>query len=402
LAANPPAYAQSLADRIDYTVSVRSDAWSSSRQLDDEKGIAQIGVWSRATFDLEAAGRIVGSGWLRDQTAPDPDTPRGRLRELYWRYSQGPVELKIGRQMVVWGRADAINPTDNLSPREFTLLAPEDGDQRYGNEAAQLNVGTGIGNFIGIWFPHAASHTIPLEAQQNVSYMSDRPHRSQWAVKWDAGGDGLDGSLSYFHGFDPMPDPVLGGLGPSGVNVFLRNQPVHIIGSDFSLTRGNAVWRAEAAWMQTDSTGPRDFTHKKPQLWLVAGGEWSFDHGTTLGIQAILQHVRDFQSPDTIVNPIAREIGWRQAATSNQTSATQHGLTWRLASRWWNDTLLAEISGIVMRPSHSGLWRTKLDYAIDDHWHVQAGTDDYFGPKHSFFGQLDKNRLLYVQLRYGW
>ena len=162
------------------------------------------------------------------------------------------------------------------------------------------------------------------------------------------------------------------------------------------------VWRGEAAWMQTDSAGTNDFTHKKPQLWLVAGGEWSFDNGTTLGMQAIFQHVKDFRSPDTIAESIAREIAWRQAATSNQTSVTQRGLTWRLAGRWWNDTLMAETSGVVIWPSRSGIWRTKLSYAIDDHWHVQAGTDYYFGPARSFFGQLDKNRLLYVQLRYGW
>lgn len=403
LAITLPVHAERLADHIDSTLSLRSDVWSGSRQLDDEKGIAQIGIWGRAKLDLETVGTVVGSGWLRDQTAADPDTPRGRLRELYWRYSQGPVELKLGRQMVAWGRADGINPTDNLSPRDFTLLAPEDGDQRYGNEAVQLNIGTGIGNVIGLWFPHAASHTIPLEAQPGVHYStSDQPRKPQWALKWDAGGDGLDGSLSYFHGFDPMPDLILGGLGASEVDVLLRNQPVRIVGGDFSLTRGNMVWRAEAAWMQTGSTGPEDFTHKKPQLWLVAGGEWNFEHSTTLGIQAVLQHVQDFRSPDTVAEPVAREIAWRQAATSNQTSAAQHGLTWRLASRWWNDTLTAEISGVVMWPSHSGIWRTKFDYAIDDHWHVQAGTEDYFGPKHSFFGQLDRNRLVYVQLRYGW
>lgn len=397
-----PARAESLADLADYTVSVRGDAWSGSRQLDDNNGVAQAAVWARARFDLEAGGALVGSGWLSTQGAAGPGRPRSRLRELYWRCGLGPVEFKLGRQMTIWGRADAINPTDNLAPRDYTLPAPDDGDQRHGNLAAQVNAATGIGHVTGLWFPRAASHTIPLAAQPHVSYIGGRPAHSQWAVKWDAGGDGLDGSLSYFHGFDPMPDLVPGGMGPGGVNVLLRNQAVRTAGGDFSLARGNIVWRAEAAWMRTGSSGADDFTHKKPQLWLVAGGEWSFGHGTTLGIQTVLQHVRGFQSPDAIADPVAREIGWRQAATSNQTSAMQRGLTWRLAGRWWNDTLTAEINGVVMKPSHSGLWRTKLGYAIDDHWQVQAGTDYYFGPEKSFFGQLDKNKLVYVQLRYGW
>ncbi len=403
LAAALPVHAEGLADSIDATLSLRSDVWNGSRRLDDKKGVVQTDVWTETKLNLKAAGTLSGSGWLRAQATADPDGPRGRLRELYWRYNQGPLVLKLGRQIVAWGRADGINPTDNLAPRDFTLLTPEDGDQRHGNEAAQLSIDTGIGNFIGLWFPRAASHAIPLEARPDVSYtISDPPRKPQWAVKWEAGSEGMDGSLSYFHGVDPMPDLILDGLTPSGIHVVLRNQPVRIVGGDISLAHGNMVWRAEAAWMQTGSTGPDDFSHKKPQLWLVAGGEWNFNHGTTLGFQAILQHVQDFRSPDTIAEPIAREIAWRQAAISNQTSASQGGLTWRLASRWWNDTLTAETSGVVMWPSHSGIWRTKLDYAIDDHWHVQTGTDYYFGPRHSFFGQLDKNRLLYVQLRYGW
>lgn len=405
LAIGTPAHAQAVASRFDTTFSLRGDAWSGSRQLDNAAGIAQASLWGRTRIDLDLAGTMIADGWLREQThaTPPPHSPRGRVREFYWRYAQSAAELKLGRQMVVWGRADGINPTDNLSPRDFTLLTPEDGDQRYGNEAVQLRLDTRIGNLIGLWFPHAASHTLPLLRLQNVSYTVEQPPRnSQWAVKWDASGEGIDGSVSYFHGIDPMPDLAFNGLASGGVNVAVRNHPVSIFGADLSLTRGAFVWRAEAAVTRSDSGGAQDFAHKKPQVWLVAGGEYGFDSGTTLGMQATILHVQDFLQPDNVNDPLQRTIARRQAATSNQTSANQQGLTWRLARRWRNDTLLTETSGVAVWPSHSGIWRTRIDYAIDDHTHVQAGTDYYFGPENSFFGQLGKNRLVYVQLRYGW
>lgn len=394
---------EGLALRLDSNFSVRSDVWSGSRQLDDAGTVGQASFWGRTKIDLEKAGTVVADAWLSNQTRTDPDSPRGRLRELYWRYNQGPAELKLGRQMMTWGRADGLNPTDNLSPRDFTLLTPEDGDQRYGNEAAQLSIDTSIGNFVGVWFPHAASHTIPLLSLQGVSYTVEKPPRnSQWALKWETSKEGVDGSVSYFHGIDPMPDLVFNGAGPSGINIAVRNQSINILGADLSLTRGAFVWRAEMAATQTDSTGSQDFTHKKPQVWLVAGGEYSFDNGTTLGIQGTVLHVKDFFRPDSISDPATRALAWWEAATSNQTSANQYGMTWRLAHRWWNDTLLGETSGVFIWSSHSGIWRTKLDYAIDDHWHVQAGADYYFGRQESFFGQLRQNRLVYAQLRYGW
>jgi hypothetical protein len=152
--------------------------------------------------------------------------------------------------------------------------------------------------------------------------------------------------------------------------------------------------------MHTESQGPDDFAHKKPQLLLVGGGELTMGESTTLGVQALYQHVSHFQNPDSVAQPMLREIAWRQAATSNQTSAEQYGMTMRLATRKLNDTLMMETSGVMVWPTRSGIWRTKLNYAIDDHWNVQTGTDYYFGPDHSFFGQLNKNRLIYVQLRY--
>ena len=133
----------------------------------------------------------------------------------------------------------------------------------------------------------------------------------------------------------------------------------------------------------------------------MAGAELSTGTSTTVGLQATLQQVKNFLSPDSVTQPILRQIAWQQAAISGQTSATQHGLTMRLASRWWNDTLMAETSGIIVWPSGSGIWRTRLNFAIDDRWNLLAGTDLYFGPQRTFYGQLNKNRLLYLQIRYG-
>jgi hypothetical protein len=154
--------------------------------------------------------------------------------------------------------------------------------------------------------------------------------------------------------------------------------------------------------MDTASQGPDDFVHKKPRLWLVAGGEWTLAGDTTFGLQASLQHVMDFRSPDSIASPLEREIAWRQASIANQTAANQVGVIWRLASRWRNDTVLAETSGVVTGSPRSGLWRTRLSWAFTDRLQLLAGTDVYFGRQHSLWGQLRKNRLGYVQLRYDW
>ena len=162
------------------------------------------------------------------------------------------------------------------------------------------------------------------------------------------------------------------------------------------------VWRAEFAWSRSGNAGAADFDRKRDRLWLVAGAEWTLPHNTTLGLQLSLQQLRGYASPDTLPVPLLQQVAWRQAALANQTAARQAGFTWRLATRLLNDTLLLETSGVLLDGPHSSLWRTKLSYAISDHWQLLAGTEVFNGPAHSFWGQLKRNRVGYVQLRRGW
>jgi hypothetical protein len=166
------------------------------------------------------------------------------------------------------------------------------------------------------------------------------------------------------------------------------------------------VWRAEAAWSRSGNRGVLDFEHQREyqreRLWIVAGAEWTLPRDTTLGLQLSLQHLRGWTSPDAIDNLLLRQVAWKQAALSNQTAARQAGITARLASRWLNDTLLAETSAVLLDHPRSSLWRTRLSFAIDDHWQALAGTEVFSGPETSLWGQLQRNRVAWVQLRHGW
>jgi hypothetical protein len=386
---------------FDGTLSLRADAWSGERQLTDRHGAATVSAWASATLDGGEAGRIVGSGWLAAEHGTE--ARRSRVRELYWRADAGPFNVRVGRQIIVWGRADGFNPTDNLAPRDFTLLVPEDGEARRGNDAVNVSASTGIGTVSLIGIARAASHTIPLPAMPGVRYVlgkSEKP--TQWAAKWEGQADGIDGSLSYFDGADPMPTLLVGAIGAQGIDVLVRSERMRIFGGDVSLTRNGTIWRAEAAVARSDSAGAMDFSRKKSQWWVVGGGEWQFDDGVTLGLQATLQHVDHFASPDQLPDTPLRELAWRQLATSSQTSANQAGVIWRLAQRSHSDALLLELNGIAMWPTKSGLARAKAVYSVNNHVQLLAGADYYFGKQHSFFGQLQANRLAYVQVRYGF
>ena len=67
------------------------------------------------------------------------------LREAYVNAYLGPFDLRLGKQIIVWGRADALNPTNNLTPVDFRIRSPLEDDIRLGNVGARAFLRLGAG-----------------------------------------------------------------------------------------------------------------------------------------------------------------------------------------------------------------------------------------------------------------
>ncbi|HTF98724.1 MAG TPA: hypothetical protein VL995_21460 [Cellvibrio sp.] len=400
------ANAASLPENIDTSLSVRGAVWSGDRFLSDTDNLSTLDAWGKIDVDLEEKGQIVGQAFAQTIVSPEltasvsDEQNNARIRELYWKVNGDAWSMRIGRQLIALGRADGLNPTDNLSPKHFTLLTPEDSDQRFGNDAVNLGYQVGDHTFSAIWFPSAASNIIPLEAHPAITYVKrPAPEENQYALKWETLGSNFDSSVSWFDGYDPMPDLSVANLSPEGIVVAQSNNKFRVLGADLSYPHGNKVWRFEAAYSDTQSAGPNDFTRKKSRVWFVGGPEWTLDGGLTLNLQLSLQHIYDHADPEELSQPF-QDVAWRQLALSNQTEPNQQGITWRIAKTGFNDSLLLETTGVTFWPNANGLSRSKINYAISDALHIQAGYEAYFGSGHSFFEQLKPNNIVYLQLRY--
>lgn len=391
------------------TLSIRGDTWSGSRQRDDVVGIAQTSAWANGKLRFEGDGLLAFDGWARGQTKQqdgphDVTTPAARVRELYWRQSLSGLDMKLGRLMIAWGRADGVNPSDKLSAKDLTLLVPDDADQRSGNDGMEISKDTEVGRFSWLWFAHAASDIVPLTLDRpGVSYRAVGPPRqAQWGFKWDINGEGLDGSLSYFEGFDPNPSIRLDQVSITGATIGLFHQPIRVLGGDISINRLGAVWRGEIAATRPMDNADTPYFRSNPQVFVVFGGEFTPVARTTLSLQVVAKRVYGFVSPDALTDSIQREVAWSQAANSGQIAGFQKGFTLRFASRWLNDTLAFETSGLILWPFRNGTWRTRLNYSLTDQWSLHLGTDAYFGKQDTSFGQLKSNRLWYLQTRHSF
>ena len=83
------------------------------------------------------------------------------LREAYVNAYLGPFDLRLGKQIIVWGRADALNPTNNLTPVDFRIRSPLEDDIRLGNVGARAFLRLAPVRLEGVWMPTYLATELP-------------------------------------------------------------------------------------------------------------------------------------------------------------------------------------------------------------------------------------------------
>ena len=389
------------ADALGLQLSERLGVWSHDRDLDGKTGVAAAGVWGQLTPRL---GGLIG----RAEGYVETDRVRGvhsDLTEGWFGAAEGPFEVRLGRQIIVWGRADRLNPTDNLSGRDYTLLLATDDEQRQGPGMAQLRWGQGVWTVDAFWLPEFRKVRLPVDRPgPGVSLIPDasRNRADQFAFKIDNSGGGIDWSISWFHGIDRNRD-VHAVAPPVGFIAGVQQQypDIDVYGADAAGVVGPVGWRIEMAYSHIFRTNDDPFTQHS-NLWVVAGGDVGLGDGWNLNLQYSYRQIFSYSDPRRLPDPVTRAIASLSAAVNNQLDPVQHGITARLARAFFNDTLQTELAAIHYFETNDTALRPKLNYAITDDLRLAVGADIFMGPSLSYFGRVRSLSSGWVQLSRGF
>jgi hypothetical protein len=391
-----------ILQKLDLNGSVRTGYFSSSRKLDGKENLDSGSLWLKATPNFGENSCLVAQGWVRNDESFRASGSSEKLSEGYLKFSTEKMDYQLGRQIIVWGRADRLNPTDNLTPRNFTLLTPEDDDQRTGSLAANITYHSQKNSLTGIWLPDMDPNVIPVAVTPGIFYTETIPHTNQIALKFDQSGGDVDWSASYFSGLDMNPDIAIGATTPSGLNLIFEHNRIRVLGMDAATVIGRYGLRAEAAYTWTANAGVNDFLLKKPFLYMVMGGDRTFFDYLNVNVQYYLRHVSNYSDPQAIADPLLRSVAIQGAVLSNQFDRSQQGVSIRVSDKWFNETLEAEIACIASFGRSNYFIRPRLVYAFSDNIKASLGLDIYRGESNTFFGQLRNNSLLFSELKYGF
>lgn len=370
-------------------LSLRGSYWSRSRLLDGDRGVGSASAWATARAALGSTGKAVFDGWARSDRSFDGRTGGSDMREAYLAASLGDWDLSAGRQLVVWGKADAVNPTDVVSVRDFTLLTPTDEDQKTGVGTLRATYNRDDLRLSALWLPEFRANTFPLTPSPGVRFEERKPANphEQWALRAERTSGRIDWSASYFDGYDKTPDLRADAAGASGILIGLYHPRVRVLGADAATTLGRWGVRAEAAYTWTTDPGGTDPFTKNPFFYGVAGADRTFLDNLNVNVQALYRRIAHFEDPYAVTGPL-QVLAVRQALLANQRDPEQLGATIRVSRKWHNDTVEAEVSAITWFVHGDSLVRPRLKYAWTDRLRTTLGADIYRGPRDSFFGSL--------------
>jgi len=390
----------SIVTTLELTGSVRGGYFSASSNLDNEKNVFSDALWLKATPKFGENLSFVAEGWVRNDASFNRSANTQLLREGYLNYTVGNLDVRLGKQIIVWGRADELNPTDNLTPHNYTLLTPEIDDQRQGVTGAQFVYHLDNLALTGIWLPTFQSTIFPFATVPGVHVTSEAAHVNQTAIKLDRSGGEVDWSLSYFEGLDLNPDIRVGDQSSSGTDLLFVNKRIHVLGGDVATVVGRYGLRAEAAYTWTSSQGADDVLVKKPFLYVVMGGDRTFNDNLNVNVQYFFRHVTDYVNPATVPDPFLRSLAVQAAGVANQLERFQQGISVRVANKWLNETLEGEVAAIASLTDHDFVIKPKLIYSFSDHGKATVGVAVYRGGADTYYGRLRNDSTFFSELQY--
>lgn len=381
--------------------SLRGGYWSSSRDLEGREHLATAALWLKAQPRFGPNAALVLEGWVMNDELFREDRTDGILRQGYLALSGGAFDLRMGRQIIAWGRADRINPTDNLTPRDFTLLVPEDDDQRRGTAAVRASVHRGGLSLTAVWLPEFIPDTVPIRPLEPGVRLRERlpaQPAGQWALKVEQTGRTVEWSVSYFDGFDLRPDIGIDRLEASGPELLLRHHRIRVVGADAATTVGRFGLRGEVAYTRTEDVDGDDPRVKNPFVFLVLGAKRQVLDSLTINVQYLLRYVFDHRSPFGISDPVTRRVALEAVTISSDMDRVHHGASLRVSQKWLRETLEGEVAVVVGLTRLDYAVRPRLTHAFTDRLRGTVGADLFGGPHHSFFGYLRRASAAYAEL----
>ncbi len=334
------------------------------------------------------------------------------VREAYMDIYFPSVDLRIGKQQIIWGKADGVFITDIVSPKDLReFILPDFDEIRIGVTGVKADYYFGNNTLEFVWLPvfvpdkfpeqgsiwRPAPPAFPAPARIDSSRMEveKKLENSEFFGKFSV----LSGVIDFeiMGGYVWDDDPVFrvvrhvtrldsGRLRLDSLTVYPVYHRLKIGGGSFSTTIGPVVLRGEGAFYSGKYFNTRDpeaveGVVEKDYLHYLVGLDYTLMgwHLSGQFIQRVILDYDDFIKNDEYSNMA----------------------TFLANKKFWNETLNVKFFAYYDITGKSSLLRPSVGYDFADGFNLLFGANLFSGDE-GLFSQFQNNNMIYAKIKYSF
>jgi hypothetical protein len=321
------------------------------------------------------------------------------LKEAYVDLYFDQVDLRIGKQQIIWGKAEGVFITDVVSPKDLSeFLLPDFDEIRIGINALKADLYIGPTTFEVVFVP-IFTPTLQPEAgsiwRVTPSYpvtptINDTEEvqvnltNSEAFAKLSYLGSLLDLEIMGGYMWDDEPAPHVTSLIP--LEISPEHHRLAIGGVSFSTTLAGIVARTEGAfyhgkYFRTDDPAVNEGLIQRDYIHYMVGLDFSLLSIDFSG-QYIQRIILDYD--DSILN-----------------DQLEHVATFRISKTFLRETLRLELFSYIGLNEPDALLRPKIVYNLTDGLEILFGSNIFLGDAGQF-GQYNDNDMVYAKVKFSF
>lgn len=330
------------------------------------------------------------------------------IREAYMDMFIGNLDFRIGKQQIIWGKADGVFITDIVSPKDLReFLLPDFQEIRVGITSLKSSYHINEHTLDIVWAPYFKPTQMPDDNSiwkpemvfpispkwdYSTSVVNASLDNSELYTRYSYMGQAFDFELvagSFFYDDPAMHiskqiNPVTQTL--TQLNVRPEYHRVNMGGGSFSVPIGDLVIRGEGAWydgrlFQTSNPAYSDATIEKNFVNYMAGVDYTIG-----GVKLSAQYIRE------------SIMGYESGITNRE---HVNMLTFLAKKDFFREKVWLEIFSYVGLDDEDALIRPRISYTFADGYDIQAGANLFVGET-GRFGQYNNNDMLYFKFKYSF
>lgn len=346
--------------------------------------------WLQLAAGLDVRGNThdqVERSWRLDFSDRGTERPALSVRRLSATLHHRGITVDAGKQFIRWGKTDIVTPTDHFAPRdflnvvdtEFIAVAGARAVVQAGSEMVDVVI---VPRFTPSRVPLLDQRWAVLSAEPTLRLVDGGarlPAGTQTGVRWSHMGDGYEFSLSYFDGFNHLPNIEAHVRFVPGELVLSRVYPTATsFGADAAIPAQWFTIKGEAAYVRSSTPATDEYVLYVLQLERHIG-EWMLVAGYAGEVVTERNAPLSF-SPN---RGLTRSVVGRASYTidANRTAA---------------------VEGAVRQNGDGVYLKAEYSQARGQHWRMTATGSLIAGRGGDFLGRYRRNSHVSAALRYSF